>query len=284
MNNYNISVISKVKNEQLFDFYKSVFTNRYKILSKNWKWWYRNNYLGYEPIVLFLKDKVIGQAGLIPVKIKMNDKILPAIWFTDYAILPEYQNRGFGKILTKEWMKICPNQITFCNEKSLRIFKKFNWDVNYSTKKIARPINPIKFLPLINKFEFNIFVSKYKNILKKPYKNSQLITPYSIIDNFQVLSDSFKKKNNNNTKHVEILRDEDWFQWRLIENPFKKNIYFFEYNGSFAIVNILKNKNIKRLNILYIFHVNEANEENIIHKIFELILIPTKTRSSSHDY
>ena len=59
---YNISTISKVKTENLFDFYKKAFPNRYKILCKNWKWWYRNNYLSCEPILLVLKNKVIGQA------------------------------------------------------------------------------------------------------------------------------------------------------------------------------------------------------------------------------
>ena len=266
---YNISTISKVKTENLFDFYKKAFPNRYKILCKNWKWWYRNNYLSCEPILLVLKNKVIGQAGLIPIKIKIKEKIIPAIWFIDYAVLPEYQNKGFGKILTKEWMKICPNQITFCNKQSLRIFKKFNWDSNYSTKKIAYPINPLKYLPIINKFELNIITSKYKNILKKPYDDMSLIYPHLIADNSKIILDSFNKKKNKKTDFFEILRDEDWFNWRLIENPFKKNIYFFENNGSFAIVNIFKIKNIKRLNILYIFHLDhEKGEEDLIKKIF----------------
>ena len=101
MIDYNIIGISKVKIDQLSEFYKQVFKSRYKTLTSNWKWWYRSNYLGYEPIVLVTDNKVVGHAGLIPVKIKIGKKILSAIWFVDFAVLPKYQSLGFGKILTK---------------------------------------------------------------------------------------------------------------------------------------------------------------------------------------
>ena len=52
MIDYNIIKISKVKIDQLSEFYKKVFKSRYKTLTSNWKWWYRSNYLGYEPIIL----------------------------------------------------------------------------------------------------------------------------------------------------------------------------------------------------------------------------------------
>ena len=130
MIDYNIISISKVKIDQLSEFYKKVFKNRYKTLTNHWKWWYRSNYLGYEPIILIIDNKVVGQAGLIPVKIQIEKEILPAIWFVDFAVLSEYQGLGLGKILTKEWMNICPNQITFCNDHSLSIFKKFGWSAD----------------------------------------------------------------------------------------------------------------------------------------------------------
>ena len=58
MTEHNIVSISKVKNNQLFDFYQKVFKNRYRTLSKFWKWWYRSNYLGFEPLVLIEKNKI----------------------------------------------------------------------------------------------------------------------------------------------------------------------------------------------------------------------------------
>jgi|TARA_B100001964_G_scaffold242160_1_gene316244 GNAT superfamily N-acetyltransferase len=272
MIDHNIVGISKVKTEQLSEFYKRVFKNRNKILTNHWQWWYRSNYLGYEPIVLISNNKVVGQAGLIPTKIRIEKEILPAIWFIDFAVLPEYQNQGLGKILTKEWMNICPNQITFCNDYSLNIFKKFGWSTNFNTKRLARPIDPTRWIPLLNKFRLNIFSSIYKNSLKKKFSNINAIDPYPIKSNYEILADSFKKRKSRKTTSPEILRDEDWLNWRLMKCPFNKNIYFFEYKENFAVIHIITTANIKRLHILYSYYVNNPEEEKLFRLIFKWAL------------
>ena len=63
--------------------------------------------------------------------------------------------------------------------------------------------------------------------------------------------DSFNENSKLLSKDNGILRDEDWLNWRLMECPFKKNIYFFEYKGNIAIVHIFFSNYIKRLNILH---------------------------------
>ena len=77
MIDYNIINISQVKIDHLSEFYKKAFNKRHITLIKHWKWWYRNNYLGYEPLILLNKSEIIGQAGLIPVKIKVENKSKP---------------------------------------------------------------------------------------------------------------------------------------------------------------------------------------------------------------
>ena len=50
-------------------------------------------------IVAEIDDKVVGQAGLLPVDLNVLGKKVKAIWFVDFAILPKFQNQGFGKKL-----------------------------------------------------------------------------------------------------------------------------------------------------------------------------------------
>lgn len=269
MIDYNIINISQVKIDHLSEFYKKAFNKRHITLIKHWKWWYRNNYLGYEPLILSYRNEIIGQAGLIPVKIRINNKTLPAIWFVDFVILPKFQGKGFGKILTEAWMKICPNQITYCNDKSLKIFKKFGWVENKFTQRLARPINPLKWVPFFKKFEFNFLDKLFKDNLKKKIDSTIKINPYSFEENYKVIFDSFNKNFKILSNNNGIVRDEEWLNWRLMECPFKNNIRFFEYKGNIAIAHIFISNQIKRLNILYLLSINESDENLLLNAIFD---------------
>ena len=67
----------------------------------------------------------------------------------------------------------------------------------------------------------------------------------------------------------EVVRDDEWLNWRLIECPFGKNIHFFEYKENFAIVHVFISENIKRLHILYAYYLNRSEEEILFRSIFK---------------
>ncbi len=263
-----IHKISEVSKEKLSPFYKKLYPERYKSLTENWTWWYRVNKDFAEPIILSLDDKVIGQAAFLVNNLIVSNKKIPAIWFQDYAVLPEFMGTGLGKLLTKEWMKVCPNQMAMCSPYSLRVLKKFGWIDNFETKRLVRPINYLKFVPYANKLNLNLFNSAVRFFLKKRYAENDNIKPYNLSENFKVISDSFnlKKVPENNKDYAIINRDESWLNWRLMECPYKKDIYFFEYQNSFSIVHIYSVKKIKRLNILYTYSTDNS-EENKIYKL-----------------
>ena len=262
---YKINKISEIGTDKLSDFYKKIYHKRHKSLTSNWHWWYRVGYSEFEPLILSIDNKIIGQAGLLPVDLNIFESKVPAIWFVDFAILAEFQGKGFGQILTKEWMKICPNQITFCNNLSLRVFKKFGWNNNLSTKRLVKPINTLKFFPIIKKFKLNFLNNKLRNFIKKKYNRNVLISSYKINNNFKIINDSFKiKKIIKNNEFAEIIRDEKWLHWRLIECPYKRDIHFFEHKNNFAIVHIFSIENIKKLNILYTYTTDQPQENELL--------------------
>ena len=117
--------ISEINKDKLLNFYQKSF-NFEKSVLENYKWRYRSGYCNYDSLVLSVDNQICGHAGLIPVKLRIDEKVQTVIWFTDFFISPGFRSKGYGKILTEAWMKICPTQITLCNNESLRIFKKFN--------------------------------------------------------------------------------------------------------------------------------------------------------------
>ena len=265
---YKINKISEIATDQLSEFYKKTYYKRYKSLTSNWRWWYRVGYNELEPLILSVDNKVIGQAAYLPINLNILGNIVPAIWFVDYAVLPEFKGKGLGKILSKEWMKICPNQMAICSDDSLRVLKKLGWKDNYTTKRLARPINTLKFLPILKNLKLNFVNRTLRYFIKKKYSRNISINPYKISDNFKIIDDSFKlRKIVKNNEFAEIIRDEKWLHWRLIECPYKKDIYFFEYKNNFTIVHIFLIENIKKLNILYTYSADRLQENELFVQI-----------------
>ena len=264
---YKINKISEVTKDQLSDFYKKTYYPRYKSLTNNWHWWYRVGYNEFEPLIISIDNKVIGQAAYLPTELNVLGNKVPAIWFVDYAILPEFKGKGLGKIMYKEWMKICPNQMAICSDDSLRVLKKFGWKDNLATKRLARPINALNFLPVVKNLKLNFVNKILRYLIKKKYNRNISINPYKISDNFKIINDSLKlKKNSTNNGFASIIRDEKWLNWRLMECPYKKDIYFFEYKNNFAIVHIFFNY-VKRLNILYTYSTDAPQENELYFQI-----------------
>ena len=262
MSKHKITKISDVQQPLLLEFYKRVYFNRYKNLINNWRWWYRSDLSQNETLILSLEEKIIGQAGLQPVKLIINGKEILADWFLDFAILPEFRGKGFGKILTKKLMETCPNLITFCNHKTLKIVRKLGWQSNSAISRLARPINPLKFIPVIKNFNFGDQI--FRKLIKKKFTFKDRIEPREIINNYIHLRESFNKRNINIDKNFPfILRDEEWLNWRLLECPYKKDLYFFEYKNNFSIVHIFFNKGVKRMNILFSYSVGEPHEPEL---------------------
>ena len=268
MSTYKITKISDVEQSQLSEFYKKNYLDRHKSLINNWKWWYRIGYSKFEPLILSSNGKVLGQAGTQPVDLNVNGKKILATWFLDFSVLPELRGKGIGKNLTKKLMETCPNLVTFCNENTLKIIKKFGWKDNFSTSRLVRPINPLKFLPIFNKLKINFADDLFRKIIKRNFDHTNSLQPKKIENNYNVIRDSFQNRKIVNTENFpSILRDEKWLYWRVMECPYKKDIFFFEYKNNFSIVHIFSNNNVKRLNILFTYFTDKSHENELLSLI-----------------
>ena len=69
-------MLKLISKNLLYDFFKLAYPHRYTNLIEHWKWFYRLGYNDYEPIVIEVDSRIIGMAGLIPSKLRCNEKIL----------------------------------------------------------------------------------------------------------------------------------------------------------------------------------------------------------------
>ncbi len=239
MNKFHIKKISEIDKNKLLKFYQASFKYEKSILD-DFAWRYRLGFNNFEPLVLIIDNKICGHAGLISVDLKVEDKIEKAIWFTDFYIDSKYRSLGYGKLLTEAWMKICPIQITLCNDQSLKIFKKFSWSYNNNFIRKIKFYNFLNILPAFRKLDNSEnFTDKLGNLRLEELNNK------TISKIIKINEENFSQKS------IGIVRDESWFKWRISNCPYKKNILIFSYENTYLITHVKKRNNLKILNIIY---------------------------------
>ena len=86
MDKIHISKISEINRNKLINFYQKSFDFKNSGL-ENYEWRYRSGFCNYESLALTVDDQICGHAGLIPVNLKINEKVETAIWFTDFLLI-----------------------------------------------------------------------------------------------------------------------------------------------------------------------------------------------------
>ena len=219
-----IKEVLDVKRKLLLHFYNINYPKKRFFLKENWKWLYRTNFSKQAVSKIFLIDKkIISHSGHIPFYIKIKKKKYLASWFVDFLVLPKYQRMKLGSNLVKIWMNNVDIGLTFCNKKSLKIFKHNNWstDINFFTTII--PINPFKYKKFNNFFwDFfnNFFFFLFCKLNKINKKKSNILFYNPSLKNINKL---FGK--NSLPKSIKPLRNKKYLEWRVLKSPFK-NKYF----------------------------------------------------------
>ena len=251
MSKFHIKKVSEIDKKKLLRFYQEFFDYKNNNLDiSNWR--YRPGFKSFEPLVLEVDEEICGHAGLIANDLKIKDNIKTGIWFTDFYVKEKYRSLGYGKLLTKEWMKICPIQITLCNDLSLKIFKKMDWSYNNKFLRKIKISNILNFIPVFKKSkELEMNVNNLGD-LKIKDTNNQIIS--------RVANDSEKLLSE---KSLGIVRDENWFKWRVLDYPEKKNIIIFSYKDINIITEVKIKYGFKILNILYVSKPLMINYSNL---------------------
>jgi GNAT superfamily N-acetyltransferase len=121
-----------VAHDVLADFYRDVFPGR--LLEERWSWLYRRGLWGGALPLLAMDDgRAIAQAGGIPFVLQLDGGQYRAAWFVDFAVRAGLQGRGVGTRLARAWMEVPDIAVTFCNEESMRVFRKLGWVGSFDT-------------------------------------------------------------------------------------------------------------------------------------------------------
>jgi GNAT superfamily N-acetyltransferase len=236
---------SEVRPELLSHFYSSAYPLRAAFMESNWSWINRAYYHGNRiPLVLISDERVIAHAGLIPVTMQIGGENYSAGWFIDLAVLPEYQRSGYGSILVRKRTEFAEIQMTFPNKRSRGIFKKLGWQLypdSYMHYIFIRPFNyPSikKWLPkhmrfLLNKIFFS-FRRRFYSRNSPPVGgiNLEIVSPGLL----KVFLSAYNNSPKAGSEEVVILRDDDFWQWRVLNSPNRNQYYIYSEGDFHALV------------------------------------------------
>jgi hypothetical protein len=275
-NEITIHSACNIETDLLINFYKKAYPNKVNFLELNWKWLNRSDfYQNKTPLVLVYENQVIAHSGMIPFNISVSNKLQTAAWFVDFKVLPEFQRHGLGSLLTKEWMIYSDCCVTFCNEKSIGVFKKFGWVESFDTYlhlnfmlpfnhlKIARKL-PSFFRKILNHITYPVFFLIYR---RHSYSNSS----YKLEKLNETLFDSFFSLYTGtkiiSENIVSPVRDIDYANWRVLNSPNKDKYFIYKTEIFMALISLQNNK-AKYIDVLWVTDI--FNKIEIIKMISTL--------------
>ena len=116
-----------------------------------------------------------------------------------------------------------------------------NWSYNNKFLRKIKISNLLNFISIFKKSKtFEVNVNGLED-LKLEDTNNQTIS--------KIANESEKLLSE---KSLGIVRDENWFKWRVLDYPEKKNIFIFSYKETNIITEVKRKDNFKILNIIYV--------------------------------
>ncbi len=277
----------QINQKILNKFYMRVYAYRSNRLENLWKWIYRSEFLFKKnPVVAKIGNEVVGHMGLIPFYLNLNGKKVKAAWYADMHVLPEYRRKGIANNITKKLMKLVDIHLSFGNDQSMNIFKKYGWVKTYNTNLhyiFLEPMNHPKLNNLSKYFNFlfRIINLIYKNvfyvfyILKQDKKNETEILNLNE-KNIKIFCDNKNSKNLVNT-----IIDKNYLKWRFLKSPDKKLYIIFKTKDNYAAI-VKKRKDKPKSHHLDILLFNKFGNHNKICSLINDIIIWSKKNNYSY--
>jgi GNAT superfamily N-acetyltransferase len=112
------------------------------------RWWWRHP----EPPLCVVDDsagrRLVGLCAYMPFTLRARGQELPAAWFVDFYVLPDFQGHGLGKRLTA-WVeeRFAVTASLSQTEMAYRVFKKLGWHERMPVTMYVNPWPMRGFLP-----------------------------------------------------------------------------------------------------------------------------------------
>jgi len=244
---------SELNENEILSFNAEVYPDIRRFTPDLIRWQFRVGFdKSIEPIYVTYKNKIVGQAGILPVTLLNGGNRYQATWYNRLIVSDSMRGKGAGKLLTKKWMEFAPIHITNCNDNSMAIFRKMGWEEEFNTVRFALPINLVKLASSRHWSGMKLAGTRFLNPLYKIYLHAKFLkSSDSEITNVQKLGLTEMVKDFVQDGDKYLIKDENWVRWRLLESPFRDQYYRLKCGESVIYFRLFNSDGVQRINILY---------------------------------
>jgi hypothetical protein len=262
---------SVVPNNELASFYDKAFPRRANTLKQHWQWLYKGgralDHSNWPLLAIDSDGSILGHASTIPVYLLLHDRLIPAVWFVDYFVLPRARRLGLGDILLKEVMNAAPAVIAInASSNSIPIFLKHYWKKTESAIINTLLLSPsqhprFRNTPLRLPLRPIDFLIKHFYNYRSVGKQKQFVVSKLTRSDYRYFMEHPRK---HDRIALSVLHDPDFLDWRITECPIRDRYFLHQSSKSYALTRVTDASGYRQLKILI---SNVSSDNNLFGHI-----------------
>ena len=189
-----------------------------------WKWQYLQNPTGPRPCPMFIlqnksegKPEIIAFNGIVPMEVKIGDKLHAAYWSCDTFVKPSFRGQGIGQELTKKKEETFPLLLAFnptpVNRHNYEKHGWFAYDRISEFYYVLSANSPLEYIKLLNQTLLRI-KGYFQHHKVAPNYKYELAPASEVIEE---LAAKWKHYREQYTNAVE--RSSEYLNWRYVSHP-----------------------------------------------------------------
>jgi hypothetical protein len=241
--------------------------------------------------VMFVDGQIAGYCALIPTRVLFHGEIMPAVWWVDLIIAPEYRGMGLQSLFDKKIQELDILRLGIPNLLASKIHLKHGWKVRDDLQTLLLPLHPLDVNQVCSssgwhgrglKFAASVmipwaWITRQRLSRYQPQAARQLDNPSP-----EILAGIFSRFVHGNI--FTTYRDVHYFRQRFFNAPYQNELTFYVGGNTDVPTHFLITRHLKRNNgfvtrILDLFgdFKNKKNTKDIVL----LALRDAVTRGSS---
>jgi hypothetical protein len=207
--------------------------------------------------ILKVDDEIAGYCAVIPTKIVINNEIIPAMWWVDIIIAPEFRGRGLQSHFDRKITENDLVKVGFPNELAAKIHRKHGWGVREDLTVMLAPLQPLKVGQVKRSHGFRkliltagaLILTPIVGVFKFWLKRRNKETAYKVENpSADELASVFNLAHRG--QFSTTYRDKNYFQNRFFDSPYREELSFYFSGPKDAPIHYLITRTLKRNGLL----------------------------------